>query len=69
MNNIICIFFGHKDDEITFTGSFHLTLSYTMDDGKNFPLANFKKCERCGGIYLNSLPDKNEEWQSKYKSG
>ena len=57
MNNIICIFFGHKDDKLTFQGDYQLKITHTVDF-KEYILANFRCCGRCEQIYLQTHPRK-----------
>ena len=49
MNNLICIFFGHKDDKLLFEKD---TLTLTNTD---IEIARFTMCKRCRTVYLRTL--------------
>ena len=52
MNNLICIFFGHKDDKLLFEKD-KLTIT---NHGIGF--ARFTMCKRCSTVYLRTLDTK-----------
>lgn len=49
MNNLICIFFGHKDDKLLFEKD---KLSITNCD---ITIARFTMCKRCNTVYLRTV--------------
>ncbi len=49
MNNLKCIFFGHKDDHLLFEKD---TLTIT---NLNIDIARFTMCVRCNTVYLRTL--------------
>jgi len=51
LNNLICIFFGHKDDRITF-GEIKDFIKIQYQD---VTLAYMKRCIRCGDIYIKAV--------------
>jgi len=54
MKNLLCIFFGHKDDEITFQEKDYIRFSH-----HNIPLGYIKMCERCNELFIETLAKKN----------
>jgi len=54
MNNLICIFFGHKDDVLLLRPPTEITVVVN-----NIKYAQFKRCERCKQIYLETTIDKD----------
>ncbi len=52
MNNLKCIFFGHKDDHLLFEKD---TLTIT---NLNIEIARFTMCDRCKTVYLRTLGGK-----------
>ena len=52
MNNLICIFFGHKDDELLLRPPNEITVVVN-----NIQYAKYKRCKRCTQIFLQSTID------------
>lgn len=52
MNNLICIFFGHKDDELLLRPPNEITIVVN-----SIKYAEFRRCTRCMQIYLKSTFD------------
>jgi hypothetical protein len=52
MNNLICIFFGHKDDEVTLRAG--TSLDIVVND---IVYAQFRRCKRCKQIYFQTTLD------------
>jgi hypothetical protein len=57
MNNLICVFFGHKRHAMI--GQF---ASLVLDDYK---IATFQLCSRCKKYYIYTLPKPVKEKQGK----
>ncbi len=55
MNNLICIFRGHKDDKLLFEKD---TLTITSH---NISIARFTMCKRCSTVYLRTLKGKESK--------
>jgi len=51
LNNLICLFCGHKDDKILFEKD-KLTITNT-----DVPIARFTMCRRCSTVYLRTIWD------------
>lgn len=54
MNNLICVFFGHKDDRILLRPPREITVVV-----ENIEYAKFRRCKRCKNIYLQTTLDKD----------
>lgn len=54
MNNLICLFFGHKDDTLLLTPPTELTIVVN-----HIEYAKFKRCKRCRNIFLQSTMDED----------
>ena len=52
MNNLICIFFGHNDDELLLRPPHEISVVVN-----NIKYAEFRRCKRCKQIYLKSTLD------------
>ena len=52
MNNLICVFFGHKDDEILLRPPTQINV--VVND---IEYAKFKRCGRCKQIFLETTLD------------
>ena len=60
MNNLICIFFGHIDDKITFPMDDRISVEHT-----GIVLGSIKMCERCDKMFLETLPKNMRKEKSK----
>jgi len=54
MNNLICIFFGHKDDGVTLRPGTDLEVVVN-----NIVYAQFRRCRRCKQIYFQTTIDED----------
>lgn len=54
MNNLICVFFGHKDDRKLLGGK-----SYIDVVVNNIIYAHYRRCKRCKVIFFQSPVDKD----------
>jgi len=54
MNNLRCIFFGHKDDELLLRPPDEITIVVN-----NIKYAQFRRCKRCTEIYLETTIDED----------
>ena len=54
MNNLICVFFDHKDDELLLRPPDEINIVVN-----NIEYAKFKRCKRCKKIFLQSTLDKD----------
>ncbi len=52
MNNLICIFFGHKDDEILLKPGTELSVIVN-----GIIYAHFRRCARCKQIFFQTAVD------------
>ena len=54
MNNLICVFFGHKDDKLLFENEKDRMTIINND----IDIARFTMCKRCNTVYLRTLDTK-----------
>lgn len=54
MNNLICVFFGHKEDYLLLKPPNELTVVVN-----NIEYAKYKRCKRCRNIFLQSTIDED----------
>ena len=52
MNNLICVFFGHREDNLMFReGQDEL---FIVNNGVR--IANFRLCKRCTQVFIETIP-------------
>jgi len=52
MNNLICVFFGHKDDKLLLRPPHEIAIVVN-----SIRYANYRRCTRCNQIFLQSTMD------------